>query len=160
MNEELFDDIAIERTIKTAFGLKLNISEVVARTIPAGYTATATLFKTSPNTLYCFVRSQSNMVLADVQRMMRSMNIEVQEYVPPHGDVDYFKRIGVEKFKDIFPGKHIMSDDDTRYYQTLAPYNPALVKVERIRGEVRAFHFESKSWRKVRDYTYSRIALD
>ena len=159
MNDELLDDVATERAIQAAFDLKLNISEVVARDIPTGYTARATLFKTSPNVLYCFVRSQSGMLLADVHKMMRAMNVDVEAYVPPHGDAEYFKRIGLEKFKDIFPGKHVMSEDDTRYYQTLAPYNPALMKIERVKGEVRAFHLESKSWRKVRDYTFSKIVL-
>lgn len=155
----MYDDITIEHAIEAAFGMKLNINEVVARNIPTGYTATATLFKTSPNVLYAFITSQGNLLLADVRKMLRAMNVDVEAYLPPHGDKDYFRRIGEEKFKTIFPGKHIMSDDDTRYYQTLAPYNPALVKVERVKGEIRAFQFESKSWRKVCDYAYSKITL-
>ena len=39
-----------------------------------------------PNVLYAFIQSQSNMVLADVQRMLRGMNVDVENYVPPHGD--------------------------------------------------------------------------
>jgi hypothetical protein len=159
MNDEIYSDVAIERAIEAAFGLKLNISEVVVREIPTGYTSTATLFKTSPNVLYAFIQSQSGQLLADVRKMVRSMNIDAEGYVPPHGDEEYFKRIGIEKFKTMFPGKHIMSDDDTRYYQTLAPYNPALIRVARVKGDIRAFHFESKSWRKVRDYSFSKIAL-
>jgi hypothetical protein len=159
MNDEIYSDVTIERTIEASFGLKLNISEVVVREIPVGYTATATLFKTSPNMLYCFIQSQSNLVLADVRKILRNMNVDVEGYLPPHGDKEYFQRIGVEKFKTMFPGKHIMGDEDTRYYQTLAPYNPALMRVSRVKGDVRAFHIETKSWRKVKDYAFSRITL-
>jgi hypothetical protein len=159
MNDEIYSDVTIERTIEASFGLKLNISEVVVREIPVGYTAIATLFKTSPNMLYCFIQSQSNLVLADVRKILRNMNVDVEGYLPPHGDKEYFQRIGVEKFKTMFPGKHIMGDEDTRYYQTLAPYNPALMRVSRVKGDIRAFHIETKSWRKVKDYAFSRITL-
>lgn len=159
MTDELYDDIAIERAIEASFELKLDVSDVVVRKVPTSYTATATVFRSSPNNLYVFIQSQGTMLLADVRKMVRAMNIDAEAYVPPHGDKDYFKRIGEEKFKAIFPGKHIMSDDDTRYYQTLAPYNPALIRVERVKGEIRGFHFESKAWRKVKDYSFSKITL-
>ncbi len=159
MNDELYDDIAIEKAIQGAFGLKLDIQDVVARQVPTSFTSTATIFRSSPNNLYIFIQSQSKMLLADVRKMVRAMNIDAEGFVPPHGDKEYFKRIGEEKFKSIFPGKHIMSDDDTRYYQTLAPYSPALVRVERVKGEIRGFHYESKTWRKVKDYSFSKITL-
>jgi hypothetical protein len=159
MNDEIYSDVTIERTIEAAFGLKLSVNEVVAREIPVAVAATATLFKTSPNTLYCFIQSQSNLVLADVRKMLRNMNVEAESYIPPHGDKDYFQRIGTEKFKAMFPGKYIMSDEDTRYYKTLAPYNPALVRISRVKGDIRAFHIETRSWRKVKDYAFSRITL-
>ncbi len=155
----MYDDYAIERACQQAFDVKLDISEVVARQIPTGFISAATLFKTSPNMLYVFIRSQSNQLLADVQKMLRQMNVEADTFLPPYGEKDYFKRIGEEKFKTMYPGKHIMTDEDTRYQRTLAPYNPALVRVARIRGEIRGFHSESKSWRKVKDYVFSRIVL-
>lgn len=159
MNDQIYDDTVIERAIESAFDLRLNIKEVIVRDIPTGYTATATLFKTSPNVLYALIRSQSTMLLADARKMARGMNIDAETYVPPHGDAEYFQRIGVQKFKEMFPGKHIMSDDDTRYYQTLAPYNPALVRVSRVKGDIRAFQIETKAWRKVKDYAFNKITL-
>ncbi|SRR6266702_414030 len=159
MNDQVYNDTVIERTIEAAFDLKLNISEVVVRDMPAGYTAIATLFKTSPNVLYAFIQSQSAMLLADVRAVLRNMNVDAEAYVSPHGDKEYFERIGVQKFKTMFPGKYIMSAEDTRYYQTLAPYNPALVRIARVKGDIRGFHIETKSWRKVKDYVFSKITL-
>jgi len=159
MNDQIYNDTIIERTIETAFNLKLNISEVVVRDVPTGYTAAATVFKMSPNVVYVFIQSQSAMLLADVRTMLRNMNIDAEAYMPPHGDKEYFERIGTQKFKAMFPGKHIMSADDTRYYQTLAPYSPALVRVARVKGDIRGFHIETKSWRKVKDYAFNKIQL-
>ena len=158
MTDEPYDSTTLRRAIREAFGVALEIKEIVVRKLPTGYASEATVFLTTSG-LYVFVASQGNMLQADVRKMMRVMNVDVEAFIPPHGDAEYFKRIGTQKFKEIFPGKHIMSDDDIRYYQTLAPYNPALVKVERVKGDIRGFHFESKSWRKVREYTYSRISL-
>jgi hypothetical protein len=159
MNDEIYDDTIIERACESAFGLKLSIREVIARDISTGYTSTATVFKTSPTVLYIFIKSQSAQTLADVRAIVRNMNIDADKFIAPHGDAEYFKRIGVEKFKSLFPGKHIVSDDDTRYYQTLAPYNPALIRVAKVKGTIRSFHYESKSWRKARDYTFNKIPL-
>jgi len=159
MNDDIYSDTAIERACHETFGLKLQISEVIARDVPTSYTATATVFKTSPNNVFVYLTSQSKLLLADVQKMIRGMNIDAEKFVPPHGDVDYFKRIGTEKFKGLFPGKHIMSEADIRYYETLAPYNPALVQVARIKGDIRGLHFESQSWRKVKDYAFNKISL-
>lgn len=159
MNDEIFSDTAIERACREAFNLRLNISEVIIRDVPTSYTATATVFKTSPNMVYVYITSQSKLLLADVKKMLRGMNIDAEGFIAPHGDKDYFTRIGTEKFKTMFPGKHIMSDDDIRYYQTLAPYNPALIRVARIKGDIRGFHFESQSWRKVKDYAFNKISL-
>lgn len=159
MNEDMYDDMTIKRACEAAFNLKLSITEVVARRIPTGYTSTATVFKTTPTVLYVYLQAQGTLVLGDVMRIVRQMNIEADEFMPPHGDKEYFKRIGTQKFKAMFPGKHIMSDDDTRYYQTLAPYNPALIRVAKVKGDIRGFHYESKLWRKVRSYAFSKIAL-
>lgn len=159
MNDDIYSDTAIERACQASFGLKLQISEVIAREVPVSYTSVATVFKTSPNVVYVYIASQSKLLLADVKKMIRNMNIDAEAYVPPHQDADYFKRIGTEKFKAMFPGKHIMSEGDIRYYETLAPYNPALVKVARIKGDVRGFQTESQTWRKVRDYAFNKISL-
>lgn len=159
MNDDIYSDTTIERVCRDAFGLKLQISEVIARDVPTSYTSSATVFKTSPNVMYVYIASQSKLLLADVKKMIRNMNIDAESYVPPHGDADYFKRIGTEKFKAMFPGKHIMSEADIRYYETLAPYSPALVRVSRIKGDIRGFQSESQTWRKVKDYAFNKISL-
>jgi hypothetical protein len=159
MNDDMYDDLAIERACEAIFNLKLTITEVVARRISTGYTSTATVFKTAPTALYVYIEAQGALLFADVVKILRQMNVEADSYLPPHGDKEYFKRIGEQKFKAMFPGKHITSEEDTRYYQTLAPYNPALVQIAKVKGDIRSFHYESKLWRKVRGYSFNKIAL-
>ncbi len=157
MNDEIFGDIAIEKSAQEKFGVVLDIAEVIVRSAPVGITAQGTLFKTTTGQVLLYVASQAAQLLDDVQKIVMRMNLEADQFLPPNGETDYFNRVGGEKFKAMFPGKHITSDDDLRYYRNLAPYNPALVRIAKIKGEVRAYDPQSRTWHKTKDYSYSRI---
>ena len=159
MNDAILDDIAIEKTCKERFNVALDVTEVIVRGVPAGVATRATIFVTSSRQVYAYIVSQSSMVLDDVRKIIRRMELEAEVFVPPHGEADYFDRIGRTKFKAMFPGKPINGEDDLRYYKNLALYNPALVRLSKIKGEIRGFEVESRAWRKVKDYTYSKIKV-
>ena len=159
MIDELNDAASIAHAVRGAFGVKIDVKEVVARAVPVSYTAQATFFLANNNALYVLIRAEGRVVLADVRKMVRGMNLDAADFLPPHGEKGYFERIGEQKFKEVFPGRSVVSPDDLRYYRTLAPYNPALIRIERVKGEIRGFHTPTKTWRKVRDYSYSRISV-
>jgi len=157
MNDALLDDLAIEKTCKERFDRSIDVAEVIVRGLPAGVATRATLFVTTKGQVFLLVASQSGLVLDDVRKIVHRMQCEAEVFVPPYGEQDYFDRIGRAKFKAMFPGKPILGEDDLRYYKNLAPYNPALVQLSRIKGEIRGFEVESKTWRKAKDYAYSKI---
>ena len=157
MNSEILDDIALEKICKERFNISLTIAEVIVRGMPTATAARATIFATSNRQVYVFISSQSSLVLDDVRKMIQRMQCEAEGFVTPHGEADYFDRIGREKFKVMFPGKHIIGEEDLRYYKNLAPYNPALVLLNKIKGEIRGYDAESRIWRKAKDYAYSKI---
>lgn len=157
MNDEIFDDIAIENSCKAYFNTNLTIASVIVRAIPTGLSSRATIFTTKQGHTYAYIVAHGNQVLDDVHKMIHRMQCQADHYIPPHGDKDYFNRIGQAKFKAMFPGKHITSDDDLRYYKNLTPYNPALVRLAKVSGEIRAYEPHSKTWHKVKDYSYSKI---
>lgn len=157
MNDDIFGDIAIEKAVQEKFGLSIDIAEVVARSVPVGITAQATLFKTTASQIMLYVVSQAAQVLDDVQKIVTRMNLEAEQFIPPNSEVGYFDRVGSEKFKAMFPGKRIISEDDLRYYKNIAPYNPALVKISKVKGEVRTYDSQSRTWHKIVNYNYSKI---
>lgn len=157
MNEEVFSDLAIEKSCKEYFGVPLDIGNVLVRAVPVGVATKATLFTAANGQVYLHIMSQSALVLDDVQKIVHRMQCVADTFLPPHAEKDYFDRIGRAKFKVMFPGKHISSDEDLRYYKNLAPYSPALVRISKVKGEVRGFDREAKMWRKVKDYSYSTI---
>lgn len=159
MNDAILDDLAIENTCKERFNLALDVTEVIVRGVPAGVATRATIFVTAKKHVYALIQAQSSLVLDDVLKIVRRMELEADGFIPPYGEADYFNRIGRTKFKAMFPGKAIVGDDDLRYYRNLAPYNPALIRLSKIKGEIRAFEVESRAWRKVKDYTYSKIKV-
>lgn len=159
MNDDIFDDIGLERTIGRQFDLKLDIKEVIARNITAGTVTQATVFKTTQNLHYLYMHSQGTLTLGDVQRAVQRMGLEADEFMAPRGDNEYFSRIGIEKFKQLFPGKYIMSEEDTRYYRTLASYNPALVRLAKIKGGILGYDIAGRQWRKIKDYAYTKMKV-
>lgn len=156
MNTAIYDDIAIERACETEFGIKLTITQVVARGVTTGTASQATLFSTASNVHFLFISSPNNMTLSDVIQVTRRMGLIADCFIPPHGDDEYFQRVGVNKFKQLFPGKYITCRDDTRYYESLARYNPALVSISRVNGEVKGYVVSTKQWRKICDYIYKK----
>lgn len=159
MNEDIFHDINLEKTIGREFDLQLDITDVISRDITVGITAKGTVFKTPQNTHFLHVTSQGTLNFGDVKRIVRSMGLEAEAFLPPRGDQEYFKRIGIEKFKQMFPGKYLMGDEDTRYYETLAPYNPALVRLSKIKGEILGYTIATGQWHKVKSYAYTKMKV-
>jgi hypothetical protein len=159
MNDDIYDDIAIERACEAHFGLTLSISEVIVRGVSVGVAPQATLFRTGQNAHYLYITSPSMMVLGDVIQIVQRMGMSAEKYLAPHGDDEYFHRIGVTKFKQLFPGKYITGPEDTRYYESLAKYNPALVRISRVKGEILGYVIAARQWRRVRDYSYSKAKV-
>lgn len=157
MNQELLDEVAIERQCAKYFDLSLEIKEVIARAIPTSATSKATLFKAGGH-VYLYMTSQGVQLLDDVRKIVQRMGCEAEQFLPLHGETEYFDRIARDKFRAMFPGKPIVSDEDLRYYKNLTPYNPALVRISRIKGELRGFDARSHVWRKVKDFSYSKIS--
>lgn len=156
MSSEAQDLEAIQKACMISFGVALKPTDIIARDIPAGIAARATVFGVGAKGLYVYIFSQGGMVLADVKKIIRQMQCEPDMFFPPRADGTYFHRVGVAKFKTLFPGKHITSSDDTRYYETLAPYNPALVRISQVNGELRGFVTESKEWRRFKAFTFTK----
>lgn len=157
--DRIFDDFALERTVKDRFGLTLEIESVIADRIPISATAVATVFLTSKRQLFCFIVAQSNLNLGDVKKMVGRMGLKPGSYVPPRGRPDYFDDIAREKFRKVFPGRTQVTSDDLIYYRTLAPYNPALVQIQEIPdGHIRQYDTDAHgNWRTAAKFAYRRI---
>lgn len=159
MNGEIYDDMAIEQTAKQFFGMNLEIDQVIVRHVPVSRTVTATVFLTTKKQLYTYIDGQSRLTLGDVRKIVTRMGMVAEFFVPPKGQPQYFDTIAREKFRTVFPARSHPSVDDLRYYQTLAPYQPALVQILEIKnGEIYQFDTDSRSdWRVSAKFAYRRI---
>ena len=159
MNDEIYDDLALEREAKNRFGLDIDISQVIVRQVPLSHTTTATLFLTSKKQLFVYISGHSKLLLGDIKKLTSRMGLKAELYLPPKGKPRYFDEIGQEKFRKVFPGRKHISSDDLIFYRTLAPYNPALIQISEVKnGEVRQFDSDSKTgWRVAARFTYRRI---
>lgn len=159
MNDDMYDDIALEQAVKQRFGLNVNIDKVIARQIPVSHTGEATVFLTTKKQLFVYINAHSKLVLGDVKKIVTRMGLKAELFLPPKGEINYFEEIGKQKFREVFPGRSHITSQDLIFYRTLAPYNPALVQInEVLGGEIKQFDTDASSgWRVVTRFAYRRI---
>lgn len=159
MTDEIYNDMAIERIVKDKFGVSVDIDQVIVRSADVSRTATATVFLTKKKQLMVFISGNSKLLLSDIKKITSRMGFKAELYFPPKGQPDYFDVIGREKFRDVFPGRGHISDQDIVFYRTLAPYNPALILISEVKnGEIYMYDSYSRSeWRVAARFAYRRI---
>lgn len=159
MTEDIYSDITLERLCKDRFGLDIEIAQVILREAEVSRTTTATVFLTTKKQLLVFIHGQSRLLLSDVKKVITRMGLKAELYLPPKGQPDYFDEIGREKFREVFPGRGAITDQDILFYRTLAPYNPALVLISEVKnGEICCYDSDTHGgWRVAAKFAYRRI---
>lgn len=159
MNEEIYDDIALERIAFDRFGLDIDVSKVILRQVEVGRVAHATVILTKKKQLFVYVSGHSKLLLGDVKKIVSRMGLKAEIYFPPKGQPDYFDHIGREKFQAVFPGRSHINDGDILFYRTLAPYNPAMILISEVKnGEIYQYDSDARGgWRVAAKFAYRRI---
>lgn len=159
MNDEIYSDTTLERLVKDEFGLDIDISQVIVRQVEVSRTTTATMFLTKKKQLLVYIDGHSKMLLSDVKKIIARMGLRAELYFPPKGKPDYFDSIGREKFRQVFPGRTHISENDILFYRTLAHYKPALVLISEVKnGEIYQYDSDSHDkWRSAAKFAYRRI---
>jgi len=155
----MYDDLALERSIKEYFGVDLDIRHAIVHRVSVSRTAWATLFLTTKKQLYLHVSGESKLLFGDIKKIVSRMGLKSDIYFPPKSRPDYFDEIGRNKFYAVFPGRKNISDQDINFYRQLAPYNPALVLISEVKdGHVYQFDSDSTTgWRIAAKFAYRRI---
>lgn len=159
MSDEVYSDTQLERAVKDRFGLDIDISQVILRDAEVSRMATATVFLTAKKQLLVHISGHSKLLLSDIKKIVARMGLKAELYFPPKNWPDYFNEIGREKFREVFPGRGHISDDDILFYKTLAPYNPALVLIGEVKnGEIYCYDSDARGdWRVAAKFAYRRI---
>ena len=159
MNDEMFDDLAIEERAKTAFGVKIDIDKVLALEIPAGRSVSASVVLTKSNKLYVILDGAAPLTLGDVRKIILRMGLKAEAYCSPKGRPRYFEENALERFKTVYPGRRDITDTDLRFYRLMVPYCPALVSIEEIKhGVINQFDALAQTgWRSCVKANYKNI---
>lgn len=159
MNDHAYDDLAIEKAIYAEFGVQLDVDAVIARHFPVSRNAEATLFLSKKKQLLLYIPRSSELLLSDVKKIVGRVGLKSELFFPPRGRPHYFDEVGTQKFREIFPGRSNITAEDIVFYRTLAPYSPALVLIQEVKGGV-IYQFDSDSkggWRQHTKFAYRRI---
>ncbi len=159
MRDEIYDDLALERACKERFGLDMEIAQVILRDVEVSRTARATVFLSKKKQLLVYVHGHSKLLLSDIKKIVSRMGLKAELYFPPKNRPEYFDEVGREKFRQVFPGRGHIGDDDLIFYRTLAPYNPALLLVGEVKnGEIYCYDSDTHGgWRVAAKFAYRRI---
>jgi hypothetical protein len=159
MTNQMYEELALERTLKERFGLDVEIGKIITDHVPVNHTSVATVFLTPKKQLYVYIEGQSKLLLGDVKKIVFRMGLKADLYLPPKGRPQYFDEVAKTKFHDVFPGRSHVTGDDLIFYRTLAPYNPALVLISEVKdGQINQFDTDAASgWRIASKFTYRRI---
>ena len=101
----------------------------------------------------------AKLLLGDVKKIVSNMGLKAELFVPPKGQPHYFDDAGRDKFREVFPGRKHITDEDIIFYRTLVSYNPALVLISEVKsGEVYRFDSDTAgNWRVAAKFAYRRI---
>lgn len=159
MSGKINEELTLERVIRGRFGIEMDVRQTIISESPVSQTAEATLFLNTKKQLYLYITGQSRLLLGDVMKIVSRMGLKAECYVPPKGHPQYFDEIAKVKFREVFPGRTPLGDDDLSFYRTLVPYSPALILISEVKdGMVYRFDSDAKTnWRAAVKFTYRRI---
>lgn len=159
MNDQMYDDVALEREIKLKFGVSAEVDSVIARRFPVARSVEATLFLTTKKQLFLYIDGETRLLLSDVKKIVSRAGLKAEVYMPPKNQPHYFDEVGTRKFQEIFPGRKVVNDEDIAFYKTLSPYKPALVLIREVREGI-IYQYDSDArggWRPYSKFSYRRI---
>ena len=150
---------ALATDLESEFGFSAPIKRLVAWRMPVSRSAKATIFFNHKNQLFIHITTPARQTLGDVRKVLFQVGLIAYKYLPPAGRPDYFVEIASEYFNKTYPSRKIVSDNDLRYFKTLALYNPALVQIKNVKdGVIKCFDPDAKGeWRVFCKLTYSRL---
>jgi len=149
----------LKKACKNYFGVDLNIQNIILYNAPTDDDSYTTVFKDDRSTIYALCLSDKPITLTNVKNIIRSMGMKADKYLPPNADNDYFLHFGQKLFQSVFPSLKLINDDETLYYQTLAPYSPALVKINKVNGEIRQYDKIWQKWQRALKLSYTRMQI-
>ena len=120
---------SLESTCRALFGTSIKPKHILESNIPTRKSSYTTIFETTKGEIYALCIADTPLVFADVRRIIRDIDDGPVKYIPPQNNAEYFHAYGRQAFRDSFPGRTLNSDDDISFYVSLAPYNPALVRL-------------------------------
>ncbi len=141
------------------FQIDTMVDRILAWKVPLSRSTSTTIFFNNKNQLFAYIASPARQTLGDVQKLLYRMGLVAYKFLPPANRPDYFTDIATEHFHKTFPNRKVQSENDLRYFKTLALYNPALVQIKLVKdGVIKYFDPDSKDqWRILTKLTYNRL---
>lgn len=149
MIDDVSGDIQLGKTLMAQFGYANGLHKILLKNASVGHMAIASVFQDKSKNIYVYISSPTKLMISDIRKILSNMNLKAEYFLPPKNNPSYFTDLATKKFKEVFPGRKTISTEDLRFYKTLIPYNPALVKIAEIKdGVIKIYDPDAKTnWR-------------
>lgn len=151
--------IDLQQICQAEFGVDFTIQRIIADNLPSSKGSSTTIFETTSYEVYAYCQSDTLLTLRDIKHILRHVGVTSAEYIAPAHQPRYFTHFGIKAFNAAFPGRMLHADDDITFYESLAPYTPALAKVSEIAGELHQYDQALNTWHTAIEHSYKRIAV-
>lgn len=151
--------VEIRALCKRRFKTDIEVRYILFEDISIAKGATATVFSTLDHRIYALCLSDTALSLRDIQHMIKSMGFKAKGYFAPEGDKSYFRRLGYEIFLKAYPARMKWTSEEELYYQTLAPYSPALVRLDGVGRQILRYNEVSNKWQKIYEPTRKMLRI-
>ena len=146
--------------IPQLFHVHLPVTRFLGEDIETGLHSYAVLFESGNDTYALLIATPgTEQTLGDVMRIAKGMGITVQRFFPPEAEPLYFYQEGVKHFQKAYPARKQWTKEDIRFYQSMAAYSPALLRISSVNGSVRRFNVHSNEWQTAFEYRFRKIPI-
>lgn len=149
----------IEKICWELFSVELKLKNILLNNAFTGNKSYTSVFQNDRNEIFALLTCEDVLSLADVKNIIKQMGMRPQFFLPPDGNENYFNIYAKKSFDMVFPGRKAATNQDLEFYQSFAPYSPALVRISKIDGGIKNFDASWNKWISAIDFSYYRVKV-
>lgn len=132
----------------------MQVTDVLFDDIQTGDNSYATIFRTADHKMFILHEDKDPITLFEVQRRMKLLGVKTRGVLSPLGDKTYFTNQGRQIFLQTYPGRTTATDEEKSFYESQSLYNPAIMLVANIPGDLKHYSPRTASWKVIDKYNF------
>lgn len=156
----LLKNTQIEKICREYFSIEIKIKQVLINNTNSSNGSFTSVFQDNHNDIYALCLCDKPLLLLDIKNIINKMSMKAEKYYPPNGDEGYFISFAKKLYESVFPNRKSSNNQEYMFYESYAPYSPALMRISQIKGEIKHYDTSCNQWKSLVDYNYYRVKVN